>query len=338
MNQMLLDRLARPLRSLRLSVTDRCNLRCAYCMPEEEYRWLSRADLLSFEELTQVAATLRQLGADRLRITGGEPLLRQQLPRLIAMLRPLGFADLAMTTNGVLLAEHARALKDAGLQRLTVSLDSLRDDTFLKLARRDALPAVLRGIAAAAQAGFPALKLDTVLLRGLNDGELVALTDFAREMGAEIRFIEYMDVGGATRWSPHQVIPQRELLARLGEHYGTVEPVAGRGSAPAQQYRLGNGQLIGSIASVSEPFCADCDRLRLTADGQLLGCLYARSGLDVRGALRSGADLQPLLHTFWSERTAQGAVERSRASSRENFISLDDLRRDPRLEMHTRGG
>jgi GTP 3',8-cyclase len=307
-------------------------------MPEADYRWLSRTDLLSFEELTKVARAMRHLGVRRLRLTGGEPLLRQQLPRFVSMLAPLGFADLAMTTNGVLLADHAASLKQAGLQRLTVSLDSLQQQTFATLTRRDCLGAVLRGIEAARNAGFERLKLDTVLLRGVNDSEVFDLTDFAREIGAEIRFIEYMDVGGATRWSSEQVVPQSELLRRLAERYGSVQPVAGRGSAPAQLFALGNGQLIGSIASVSEPFCGDCDRLRLTADGQLLGCLYARSGADLRAALRNGDDLNGLLSSFWTGRTAQGAVDRVASSRRANFVSLEELRQDPRLEMHTRGG
>lgn len=337
---MLVDQHSRPLGSFRLSVTDRCNLRCAYCMPEDEYRWLDRKDLLTFEELAKVASVMRALGAERLRLTGGEPLLRQQLPRLVEMLAGVGFMDLAMTTNGVLLEGHAAALRAAGLRRLTVSLDTLNPDTFARMARRPALSAVLRGIDRAREVGFPELKIDTVLLRPVNGGEaeLVGLVDYARSVGAEIRFIEYMDVGGATRWDASQVVSQRELLERLESRYGSVEPLPDRGSSPAQRFRLGNGQVIGSIASVTEPFCNTCDRLRLTADGQLLDCLYARRGLDLRSLLREGGDLEQATIRFWQRRNARGAMERGPLTQRSSYVSVEELQQDPRLEMHTRGG
>lgn len=338
---MLLDRRGRALTTLRLSVTDRCNLRCTYCMPESRYTWLEKPHLLSFEELTRLVRLLRLLGLERVRITGGEPLLRQQLPRLLAMLTELGVRGLALTSNGVLLEKQAEALQQAGLERLTVSLDSLKPEVFGRLAQRQELQTVLSSLRKVSSMGFQELKLDTVLVRGGNDGEIIALTRFASEIGAEIRFIEYMDVGGATRWQADQVVSQAEVLEQLRASYGSVEPLEGRGSAPAQRFQLGNGQVVGVVASVTRPFCADCDRLRLTADGQLLLCLYAKTGLDVRALLRSGAsdeELGSALSAFWSDRQDQGAVERTKVRGRSGFVSLEELRADPRLEMHTRGG
>ena len=338
---MVLDRFSRPLSTLRLSVTDRCNLRCTYCMPEVNYRWLEKPHLLTFEELVRLVRLLMAEGVNRVRITGGEPLLRQELPKLVRMLASAGVADLSMTTNGVLLGRWAEELRQAGLQRLTVSLDTLRSDVFARLAQRDELEAVRRGLQRASQLGFQELKLDTVLVRDVNDEEAADLVRYAGDLGAEIRFIEYMDVGGATRWSPHQVVSQQELLGKLGEVFGAAQPLPGRGAAPAQRFRLGNGQIIGIIASVTQPFCADCDRLRLTADGQLLSCLYARTGLDVRDGLRSGAcdeEISQRVRDFWQARTDQGAVQRASLRDRRGYISVQELRANPRLEMHTRGG
>ncbi|HXH24062.1 MAG TPA: radical SAM protein, partial [Vicinamibacterales bacterium] len=236
---MLLDARDRPLRNLRLSVTDRCNLRCTYCMPEAEYVWLPREDILHFEEIEQLVDVFLGLGVDKIRLTGGEPLLRRNLPDLVRRLaRRPGVRDLAMTTNGVLLAPHAAALRDAGLHRVTVSLDTLRRDRFVRLTRFDELDRVLQGIEAAAPL-FPGLKLDTVVIRGINDDELVDLIEFARGAGAEIRFIEYMDVGGATRWSMAQVVPRAEILDVLGRRYGRIEPIVEPdSSAPAERFRL----------------------------------------------------------------------------------------------------
>jgi cyclic pyranopterin phosphate synthase len=337
-----LDRFNRPLRSLRVSVTDRCNLRCQYCMPEPDYAWLPRKSILDFEEIGAVTDAFVGLGVDRVRITGGEPLLRRDLPALVKQLaeRP-GIRDLALTTNGVLLEEHARALRDAGLHRLTVSLDTLQRDRFRALARFDELPAVLSGIDAARDAGFAALKLDTVVIRGRNEDELPALLDFARSRGAEIRFIEYMDVGGATQWTREGVFSRAEMLARLTSVYGAIEPLPGRDSAPAERFRLSDGTTFGIIASTTEPFCAACDRSRLSADGLWLLCLYARGGLDLRRPLREGATREELMHlvaTVWAMRADRGAEERLGAAARDVLIPLAALKRDAHLEMHTRGG
>jgi GTP 3',8-cyclase len=310
-------------------------------MPEAEYAWLPREDLLTFEELTRVVSVFVSLGVDRVRLTGGEPLLRRDLPTLVQELSALpGIADLAMTSNGVQLARHARALKDAGLSRMTVSLDTLRPDTFQKLTRSDQHAAVLDGIAAASDT-FGGLKLDTVILRGINDDEIAALIDYGRRVHAEVRFIEYMDVGGATRWSPDAVVTRREMLQRLEDVFGPIEPIREISSAPADRYRLTDGNIFGIIASTTEPFCARCDRSRLTADGMFYLCLYATRGTDLRGPLRAGAsdeDLRHLIRHTWVSREDRGAEQRLALPDRRTFISLATLKRDAHLEMHTKGG
>src|SRR5918999_2184024 len=220
------DTFGRPLRNLRLSVTDRCNLRCQYCMPEEEYVWLPRADLLTFEEIRELVDIFSELGVDKVRLTGGEPLLRKDLPTLVSMLADNSrIEDLAMTTNGVLLAEQAQALYDAGLHRVTVSLDTLRPERFKRLTRRDTHARVLDGIQAVRQVGFTGLKLDTVIIRGTNEDELVDLLEYGKRVEAEVRFIEYMDVGGATQWSMDKVVSRIELLDLLQQHYGAITPL-----------------------------------------------------------------------------------------------------------------
>jgi cyclic pyranopterin phosphate synthase len=339
----LLDTLGRPLRTLRISVTDRCNLRCHYCMPEDEYVWLPREDLLTFEEIVDLADLTGELGARRVRITGGEPLLRRDLPSLVARLagRPW-VEDLALTTNGVLLDSAAADLQAAGLARITVSLDTLRRDRFQRLARVDGLAATLAGIEAARRAGFTRLKLDTVVTRGDNEDELVDLVEYARSAGAEIRFIEYMDVGGATAWRPDAVVSRDEMLARLGDRYGPLTAITGEDeSAPATRFRLPDGLTIGIIASTTRPFCHTCDRARLTADGVLLLCLYAQHGTDLRRPLRAGASretLRQLIEAVWRGRADRGAEERAAMRGRGAYIPLGALRKDAHLEMHTRGG
>ncbi len=329
----MLDTLGRPLESLRVSVTDRCNLRCAYCMPEEEYRWLPRADLLSYEEIARLASAFREVGVRRLRLTGGEPLLRRDLAHLVRLLE---FEDLALTTNGILLAAQARELREAGLHRVTVSLDTLRPERFRELARRDSLEQVLEGIEAARRE-FGTLKLDTVVMRGVNEDELEELLSYARSVNAELRFIEYMDVGGATRWSHEKVLSRSEILERVGP----AEPLAGRGSAPAERFQLPDGQVFGIVASTTAPFCSDCDRARLTADGRLFTCLYATRGTDLREPLRAGesqAELAGRIRAVWQARGDRGAEERALLRRRGSFVSLEELRENPHLEMHTRGG
>jgi len=342
----LLDQFQRPLRNLRLSVTDRCNLRCSYCMPEAEYVWLPREDILQFEEIERLVDVFLDLGVDKVRLTGGEPLLRRDLPALVERLAARSrIRDLAMTTNGVLLAQYAKPLADAGLHRLTVSLDTLQPERFRQLTRTSDLHRVLDGIVAAAPL-FPGLKIDAVVIRGTNDDELVDLIEFGRGHGAEVRFIEYMDVGGATHWSMERVMPRAGMLASLSRHYGPITPVQEVSSAPADRYRLPDGTVFGIISSTTEPFCQECDRSRLTADGMWYLCLYASRGIDLRGALRSGADagglagceLAALIQTAWNGRRDRGAEARLAARDRTPLIPIDTLRRDPHLEMHTRGG
>ncbi len=336
------DQLGRPLRNLRISVTDRCNLRCQYCMPEEEYGWLPKRDVLSFEEITRLARVFTGLGVDRIRLTGGEPLVRRDLPTLVGMLAGLPEVnDLALTTNGVLLKELAGTLKSAGLHRLTISIDTLRPERFLALTRRDNHADVLAGVRAAREAGFTGLKLDTVMMRGVNDDELLPLLGFAREHGAELRFIEYMDVGGATRWSMEKVFSRAQMLARIGEAFGSVEPIVEDSSAPAERFRLPDGTTFGIIASTTQPVCRKCDRSRLTADGMWLLCLYAVSGTNLRDRLRAGAsdaELSELIREVWTARNNRGAEQRLQLASRTPLASPLELKQNPHLEMHKRGG
>ena len=337
----LLDRRNRPLTSLRLSVTDRCNLRCHYCMPEDEYTWLPRADILDFDETARLARAFAAAGASRLRLTGGEPLLRRDLADLVARLAAsVAWDDLALTTNGILLTAQAEALKAAGVRRVTVSLDTLERDRFIALTRRDELARVRQGLETAA-AIFPGFKIDTVVVRGVNDDEIVALVHEAARLGAEIRFIEYMDVGGATKWTAAQVVSRSEMLARLSRAFGPITPIAPSSWAPAAQFALPGGQTVGVISSTTEPFCDTCDRSRLTADGMWYRCLYATSGTDLRASLRGGAtdeELQSIIAQTWSARTDQGAVDRLQLSERQAYVPITSLKRDPHLEMHTRGG
>lgn len=335
------DRLNRPLRNLRLSVTDRCNLRCTYCMPEAEYQWLPKADLLNFEEISRLVDVFIGHGVNKLRLTGGEPLLRRDLSSLVSMLagKP-GLDDLALTSNGILLADQIDALKAAGLRRVTVSLDTLRPDRFLALTRSDELPRVKSGIDAAART-FGQLKLDAVVIKGVNDDELVDLIEYGRGANAEVRFIEYMDVGGATHWSTADVMSRQQMLERLTEHYGAIAPVIEESSAPADRYTLPDGTVFGIISSTTEPFCAACDRSRLTADGMWYLCLYATRGIDVRAALRSGAstaELAEIIARGWTNRADRGAEDRLALGDRRAFVPIKALKQDPHLEMHTRGG
>ena len=338
----MIDALGRPLKNLRLSVTDRCNLRCEYCMPEDDYAWLPREDVLDFEEISVLVDVFTSLGVDKVRLTGGEPLLRRNIARLVAMLatKP-AIEDLALTTNGILLSDQIEGLAAAGLGRITVSLDTLRRDRFIALTRFDQLDAVREGIAAAVRT-FNRLKIDTVVIRGVNDDELAELIEFGRGSNAEVRFIEYMDVGGASRWSPTRVFTRSEMLASLERRYGAVEPITEPSSAPADRFVLPDGTVFGIISSTTAPFCGTCDRSRLTADGMWYLCLYAATGVDLRGPLRCGEsqdDLRRRLASVWQARNDRGAEHRLALGERRAFVPVQDvLKRDPHLEMHTRGG
>jgi cyclic pyranopterin phosphate synthase len=342
LTESLTDRFHRPLRSLRISVTDRCNMRCRYCMPEAEYVWLPRASILSFEEIDRLAGIFVGLGVTKLRLTGGEPLLRHDLPSLVERLAAhAGVEDLALTTNGILLAREAAALRSTGLQRVTVSLDTLRPERMAEFARSNRHADVLAGIDAAIAAGFEDTKLNTVVIRGYNEDEIGDVLAFARERGVEARFIEYMDVGGATGWSMAQVVSQSEILNAVARRFGPVRPLHESAWAPAERFVLEDGTRFGVIASTTAPFCRTCDRGRLTADGTFLLCLYGETGLNLRELLRTGSDDREIareIATVWTARTERGAEERAGLTERGILHRIESLRADPRREMHTRGG
>jgi GTP 3',8-cyclase len=317
-----LDTFGRPLRDLRISVTDRCNFRCVYCMPKEVYgrdhRFLERRELLTFEEITRVARTFVAAGVTKIRITGGEPLVRRDLDVLVAQLAELG-VDLTLTTNGSLLPQKAQALADAGLRRITVSLDSLDDAIFRALNDVDfSVERVLAGIDAASAAGLP-VKVNAVIKRGVNDDQVVPLAGFFRERGHTLRFIEYMDVGHTNGWRLDDVVPAKEIVARLDDAFG-VEPAEAlyRGEvAQRWRYRDGAGE-VGVIASVTQPFCGDCTRARLSAEGKLFTCLFAVRGHDLRALIRGGAsdeELDVALRSVWGGRADRYSDLRSAATA-----------------------
>ncbi len=315
------DRLGRGLRDLRISVTDRCNFRCPYCMPEEvfhgAYRFLPKAEILTFEEIERVARAAVGLGVRKLRLTGGEPLLRTDLPRLVAMLAAIdGVEDLSLTTNGLLLAGYAAALRAAGLRRITVSLDSLDEETFKAMnGRRSGIAPVLAGIEAAERAGLSPLKINCVVKRGVNDGGVVDLARRFRGTGHIVRFIEYMDVGTLNGWRMDDVVPAKEIVARIGAEFPLepVDPNYPGETANRYRYRDGQGE-IGVIASVTEPFCGGCTRARLSCDGRIYTCLFAAIGTDLRGLLRAGAaeaELRDALAGIWGARNDRYSEERT---------------------------
>ncbi|MGZ4676050.1 MAG: GTP 3',8-cyclase MoaA [Acidimicrobiia bacterium] len=286
----LIDPFARRVRDLRLSVTDRCNFRCTYCMPEDGLRWLDRSDLLTYEELSRIARVcVERWDFDGIRVTGGEPTIRAELPRLFEMLAPLG-VDLAMTTNGVKLPELAGRLRDAGLRRVNVSLDSLRRETFLALTRRDELDRTIAGIDAALAVGFDPVKINAVVIRGVNDDEIVDLAAFGRDRGVGVRFIEFMPLDAPGAWQMDQVVPATEILERIDAVFpleSTHADLAHVEPAARYRYRDGVGD-VGVIASVTEPFCGSCDRVRVTAEGKFRTCLFALDETDLRAVMRDG--------------------------------------------------
>jgi GTP 3',8-cyclase len=316
----MLDRLGRPLHDLRISVIDSCNFRCPYCMPAEvfhgEYRFLAQAELLTFEEIERIARVFARLGVVKVKLTGGEPLLRPWLPDLVRSLTLVeGIEDLALITNGSHLARCARPLRSAGLGRVTVSLDSLDEETFARMnGRAHRLAPVLRGIEEASAAGFQRIKINTVVMRGINDHQVLDMVRRFRGTGHVVRFIEFMDVGNRNGWRPELVVPSREILETVSGVF-PLEPVAPayRGEV-ASRYRFTDGQgEIGFISSVSQPFCNGCTRARLSAEGRLYTCLFAGAGFDLRGPLRGGAsddDLLSLVRGVWHARADRYSEER----------------------------
>ncbi|MBM7787378.1 GTP 3',8-cyclase MoaA [Tenggerimyces flavus] len=292
-NGKLADRYGRVATDLRVSLTDRCNLRCTYCMPAEGLDWLPSEELLTNDEIVRlVSVAVRLLGVDGVRFTGGEPIVRRGLVEIVAGVAALEpRPKIAMTTNGIGLARLAGPLRSAGLDRINVSLDTLRPDRFVTLARRDRLPDVLAGMAAAASAGLTPVKVNAVLMRGVNEDEAASLLSWCLERGYELRFIEQMPLDAQHGWRRDTMITADEILERLSEKFSlTPEPSSSRGSAPAERFVVNGGPgTVGIIASVTRPFCGDCDRVRLTADGQVRNCLFARDESDLRTALRAGA-------------------------------------------------
>lgn len=337
------DKLGRPIHDLRISVTDRCNFRCPYCMPAElygeNYQFLPKAELLSFEEIERLARLFVDLGVEKLRITGGEPLLRHELPRLIERLAAIpGQHDLALTTNGYLLGEQAAVLREAGLERITVSLDSLDEEVFKQMNGRTFGPQrVVAGIEAADRAGIGPIKINCVVQRGVNDHTLVDLARAYRGTGQIVRFIEYMDVGTLNGWDLSQVVTAAEIVERIDTEF-PIEPVDRNYPgevANRYRYRDGSGE-IGIIASVSEPFCGDCTRARLTIEGKLVTCLFAAGGTDLRTPLRAGAsddELRKLIEDVWSKRTDRYSEERAELTA-----SGDSSTRKAKIEMYQIGG
>jgi cyclic pyranopterin phosphate synthase len=324
-----LDTFGRPLRDLRISVTDRCNFRCVYCMPKEVYgrdhRFLERRELLTFEEITRVARIFVATGVKKIRITGGEPLVRRDLERLVAQLAELD-VDLTLTTNGSLLPQKAQVLAAAGLRRITVSLDSLDDAIFRALNDVDfSVERVLDGIDAASAAGLP-VKVNAVIKRGVNDDQVVPLAAFFRERGHTLRFIEYMDVGHTNGWRLDDVVPAKEIVARLDDAFG-VEPAEAlyRGEvAQRWRYKDGKGE-VGVIASVTQPFCGDCTRARLSAEGKLFTCLFAVRGHDLRALIRGGApdeELEAAVRTVWGGRADRYSDLRSAATAELDKVEM----------------
>lgn len=330
------DSLSRPLRDLRLSVTDRCNFRCTYCMPKAVfgtgYDFLPKESLLTFEEHARLARVFVSLGVEKIRLTGGEPLLRRNLDRLVAQLAEIaGLRDLTLTTNGSRLVEQASALRAAGLRRLTVSVDSLDAATFRAMNDVDfPLHRVLRGIEAAQTVGFAPIKINMVVKRGVNDHEVAALAERFGGRGFIVRFIEYMDVGNSNRWRRDEVVSSAEIVARLGKAT-PLEPLAPNYPGEvARRFRHQDGGEIGVISSVTHPFCGDCTRARLAADGQLYTCLFASHGHDLRTPLRDGAsdaDLAAIIGAVWRARADRYSEIRATAGTRE-----------PKAEMSLLGG
>jgi GTP 3',8-cyclase len=347
---MLLDTLGRTLADLRISLVDRCNFRCPYCMPEANYpRDFGMPDSarLSFTEIVRLAGCFHQLGVRKFRLTGGEPLLRKNLPELIHALKALG-SEVVLTTNASLLAPHAKAMKDAGLDRLTVSLDSLDPDRFQRMSGgRGKLADVLSGIASAEAAGFTKIKFNCVVQRGQNEADVLALAQHFRHSGHVLRFIEYMDVGSCNGWQPSAVVSSAEILALIQPHFPLTHVPAMHASETAQRYAFDDGSgEIGIIASVSQPFCGSCTRARISADGKLFLCLFSHQGFDLRAPLRdtsqSDADISALIQSIWRARTDRYSAERAQSinvklpqNDRRSEKSGSDKKR---IEMYQIGG
>jgi cyclic pyranopterin phosphate synthase len=327
----LVDRFGRVHTNLRISVTDRCNIRCFYCMPDENIRFKPRHELLTFEEIAQFARVAATLGINKLRLTGGEPLVRSGLPKLVEQLAAIpGIEDIALTTNGILLSEQAQPLRDAGLKRLNISLDSLNEATFQRIARREGLQRVIDGIFAARRAGFEKIRLNAIAIRGVTEPEIIPLGRFAREHDFELRFIEFMPLDAEEHWNHDQVLSGDEIRATLEAEFGALDPIDRKDhSQPATDYAFADGVgRIGFINPVTHSFCEDCNRLRLTAEGQIRNCLFSQEEWDARAALRRGASDEELAALI------QASVGAKKAG---HGINSDDFHR-PTRAMYQIGG
>jgi GTP 3',8-cyclase len=329
----------RPVRDLRISVTDRCNFRCSYCMPLDKYEWIDKKEILTFEEITRLATLFVGLGVEKIRLTGGEPLVRQNLDRLVGKLSAIqGLKDLCLTTNGALLGEKIQALKLAGLRRINISLDSLDPDKFRQITKRGDLDKVLEGIFAAKNHGLHPIKLNAVIERGVNDDDILPLVEFSRQHGFAMRFIEYMDVGNANNWTSEKLVSKQEMIAKIHSHYPLKEVGRAQGSAPSVDYEFVDGRGdIGVIASVTEPFCSSCTRARVTADGKIVTCLFSETGHDVKALLRSGAsdeEILELLGAIWRTRADRYSLERLEALRSANY----NPKSHKKIEMISLGG
>ena len=337
---MLRDTLNRPVKDLRISVTDRCNFRCTYCMPFDEYEWIEKKEILSFEEIERLARLFIPLGVDKIRLTGGEPLLRKDLDKLVARLTALtGLRDLCLTTNASHLAEMAAPLKAAGLTRINVSLDTLDAEKFKRMTGRGDLAAVLEGLSVAQRIGLLPIKINAVIERGVNDNEILDLVEFSSQNGFAIRFIEYMDVGNANQWQSGRMVSKKEILEVIQTRYSLRLTGRDQESAPSVDFELTDGSGdIGVIASVTEPFCFGCTRARLTADGKLVTCLFSNDGHDLKTLMRSAAtdeDLLKVILAVWTRRADRYSEERLEAMhSRKGY----EPRAHKKIEMIRLGG
>lgn len=329
----------RPIKDLRISVTDRCNFRCTYCMPLDEYEWINKKEVLTFEEIARLARFFIELGVDKVRLTGGEPLVRQDLPRLIEKLAALnGLEDLCLTTNGALLADRVDALKQAGLRRVNISIDTLDADKFKRMTKRGDLNKVLEGIFAAKRSGLVPIKLNAVVERGVNDDDILPLVEFSRQHDFAMRFIEYMDVGNSNEWSSAKLVSKKEIIEKIHVRYPLREIGRDKGSAPSVDYEFVDGRGdLGVIASVTEPFCSSCTRIRITADGKIVTCLFSQLGHDVKSRLRGGAsdaEISDFIANMWRARADRYSAQRLEALKASNY----DPKSHRKIEMISLGG
>jgi GTP 3',8-cyclase len=334
------DAFNRPIKDLRISVTDRCNYRCTYCMPLDEYVWIDRSEILSFEEIARLARLFAGLGVDKIRITGGEPLVRKDLHRVVGMLSSIeGVRDVCLTTNASLLSEQIADLAAAGLKRINVSVDTLDPEKFKQITKRGDLSKVLEGLFAAKELGLKPIKINAVIERGVNEDDIIPLVEFSRENGFSMRFIEYMDVGNANNWISQKIVSKKEILEGINAQYPLREVGRDNGTAPSVDYEFIDGiGDVGVIASVTEPFCSSCTRARLTADGKLVTCLFSDQGHDLKLLMRSGAtdaQLIEMISSVWSRRTDRYSDERLAAmNSPEGY----QPKTHHKIEMITLGG